>query len=173
MENYEETINIMKIEIDIEKVIGKNVVDNLVGRDIIQKEVENILKSSEYKKIIIDHIKIRISDMFSSEEGRKLIDNSIVEIIAKSSSVRCDIEDVVGNRENTKLLKEQISGCINNFLSSEEGKNFILNRVKDFLEKYDIDCDDSLTDELNERITNFLVIAMRDLFKKFEMDQIK
>jgi len=74
----------MQIEIDIEKLVTRSIIDGILNSDKLQEEVDSVLESDECQKILTEHVKARLNDVLSSEEGKEEIDRSIIDGIANS-----------------------------------------------------------------------------------------
>lgn len=158
----------MKIEIDIEKMVSKSIVDGVLKSDSIQEEVENVLKSEEYKKCIKENIKVRLDEILISEEGKKQLDDVIISEIAQSESIKNFAEKILESDKYRTVLQQEIKACLQKLMSSEEGKDQISCMVKEYLENYDIDWDDNFSSEINKGISDILITIIRNSFKKIK-----
>ncbi len=158
----------MQIEIDIEKLVGRVIVDGLLNPNNIQREVDNILKSDEYRKIFTEHVKTRLNDFLLSEDGKKQIDNGIIDGIASSDQIGNEIEEILEEDEYKKILEKQIKTCFQEVIFSEEGRKQILSKTKEYLENYEIEQDDDFNSELSKGISDILLMTMKDSFKRLK-----
>lgn len=159
----------MKIEIDIEKLVSRSVIDGILNSGSLQEEIESILKSSECQKTLTENITSRINDIIFSESGRKQIDNNIIRGIVNSDKIQNEIEDILEGDEYQKILGKQVMVCLNEAILSEEGKKQIFSKVKDYLESYDVEYDNKLSEELSKWISDLLIEIMKDSFERMKM----
>ena len=155
----------MQIEIDIEKIVSRSVIDGILKNDVIQEDVNNILESDEYQKILDDHIKARFNELLFSEDGKKQINQGIIDGIVNSDKIQNKIEEIL---EGNQYLEKRIKDCLQETLSSEEGKKQISCKVKEYLEGYDIEYDDNFSKELNKGVSDILVTTMKDSLKRLK-----
>lgn len=158
----------MQIEIDIEKLVSRGIMDGILNQNNLQKEADNILKSGEYQKILAEHIKTRLNEILFSEDGKKQIDKGIIDAIVKSDKIQNEIEEILEDDEYQKILKQHAKSCINEIIFSEEGKKLIFDKIKEYLENYDIEYDDKFNDELSKGISDILLMMMKDSFKRLK-----
>ena len=158
----------MQIEIDIEKLISRSIIDGILNRNNLQKEADNILKSDECQKILTGHIKTRLNEILFSEDGKKQIDKSIIDRIAKSDKIQNEIEEILEGDEYQKILEQQAKACLNEVIFSEEGKEQIFCKIKEYLEHYDVEYDDNFSNELNKGISDILLMMMKDSFERLK-----
>lgn len=158
----------MQIEIDIEKIISRSIIDGILKNDVIQEDVNNILESDEYQKILDDHIKVRFNELLFSEEGKKQIDKGIIDGIVNSDKIQNRIEEILDGDEYLKILEQRALDCLHETISSEEGKRQIFGKVKAYLEGYDIEYDDNFSNELNKGVSDMLITMMKDSFKRLK-----
>ena len=158
----------MQVDIDIEKIVSRSIIDGILHSSNVQKEVDHIIQSEEYQKILSGHIKTRLNELIFSEGGKKQIDDSIVNGIAKSYKVQNEIEEILENSEFRKILEKQAKTCLNEFISSEEGRSQIFSKVKEFLEGYDVECDEHFNNELSKWISDVLLMMMNESFQRIK-----
>lgn len=158
----------MQIEIDIEKLVSRSIIDGILNQNNLQREADNILKSDEYQKILTGHIKTRLNEILFSEEGKKQIDKSIIDRIAKSDKIQNEIEEILEGDEYQKILEQQAKVCLHEVIFSEEGKRQIFCKIKEYLEHYDIEYDDSFSNELSKGISDILLMMMKDSFERLK-----
>lgn len=163
----------MQIEIDIEGLISRGIIDGVFNKDSLQKEAYNILKSDELQKILTEYVKTRVREIMSSESGRKQIDKSIIDTIVKSDKIQDEIEEILEGCECGEILEHHAETCLKEFISSEEGKKQIIDKVKEFLENYDIEFDDDFNRELSKWVSDILLIMMKDFFKRLKTSNIQ
>lgn len=167
----------MKIEIDIEKLVSRSIIDGILNPNNIQKEVNDILKGDDCQKILNVHIKTRLSEILLSEDGAKQIDKSIIDGItnscANSDKIESDIEEILENDEYQKILTQRIKDCFREVIFSEEGKKQISCKVQEYLENYDIECNDSFSDELNKGIADILLMVIKDSFERLKTSNMR
>lgn len=163
----------MQIEIDIEGLISGGIIDGVLNKDSLQKEAYNILKSDEFQKILTEYVKTRVREILSSESGRKQIDKSIIDTIVKSDKIQDEIEEILEGCKCGEILEQHAETCLKEFISSEEGKKQILDKIKEFLENYDIEFDNDFCCELNKCISDILLMMMKDSFKRFKTSNIQ
>lgn len=159
----------MQIEVDLEKLVSRVIIDGILSPNNIQREVDSIIKSNEYKKIFSEQVKSRLNEILFSEEGKKQIDSSILNAIAASDLLESEIEKILEKDEYERILEKQIKDCLQEILFSEEGKEQILLKTKDFLENYEIEYDDDFSNELNKEISDVLLFMMKGSFKRIKM----
>ena len=158
----------MQIEIDIEKLISRSIIDGILKNDIIQEDVNNILESGEYQKILDEHIKARFNELLFSEDGKKQIDKGIIDGIVNSDKIQNNTEEILEGDEYQEILRQHTKDCLHEVIFSEEGKRQIFSKVKEYLESYDIEYDDSFSNELTKGISDILLTMMRDSFKRLK-----
>jgi tRNA nucleotidyltransferase/poly(A) polymerase len=158
----------MQIEIDIERLISRSVIDGILNPNNLQEEIDNILRGDECQKILTVHVKARLNEIISSEEGKKQIDNSIIDDIVNSEKVQNGIEEILEGDEYQKILAQHIKTCLHEAISSEEGKKQIFSKIKEYLENYDIECDDDFSNELSKGVSDLLLTMMKDSFERLK-----
>lgn len=158
----------MQIEIDIEKLVSRVITDGILNPNNIQREVDSILKSNEYKKIFTEQVKTRLNEILFSEGGKKQIDNGIIDGIAKSDQIENEVEKILEGDEYQKILGQQIKVCLQEIIFSEEGRKQILSKTKEYLENYEIEYDDDFNNELSKGISDILLMMIKDSFKKLK-----
>jgi hypothetical protein len=158
----------MQIEIDIERLVSRSIIDGILNSNNIQKEVDGILKSDEYQKILTGHIKTRLYEILLSEDGKKQVDKSIIDGIVGSDDLQNGIEDIMEDDECQNILKREIKTCLEEVILSEEGKKQIFTKVKEYLKDYDIEYDDGFSEELGKGISEVLQVLMKDSFKRLK-----
>lgn len=158
----------MQINIDIEGLVSRSIIDGILNQNNVQKEIDKILRSDDCQKILIGHVKTRLNEILSSEYGKEQIDKSIIEKVAESDDVQDKIEEILEGCEQQDMLEKSAKACLQEVISSEEGKKMILNKVKEFLENYDIECDDDFNGELNKWISEMLLMTMKEIFSKLK-----
>jgi len=156
----------MQIEIDIEKLISRAIIDGILNQNNIQREVDSILKSNEYKKIFSKQVKTRLDEILFSESGKKQIDNGIIDGIANSDQIENEVEEILEGDEYQKILGQQIKACLQEIIFSEEGRKQILSKTKEYLENYEIECDEDFNSELSKGMSDILLMVMKESFKK-------
>jgi len=163
----------MQIEIDIEKLIGRVVVDGLLNQNNIQREVDRVLRTDEYKKVFTENVKIRLNEIILSEDGKKLIDKGIIDGIVHSEQIQNEIEEILERDEFQNILQQQIKTCLQEVIFSEEGINQILSKTKEYLENYDIENDDDFSSEINKGISDIMLMIIKDSFKRFKTSNMQ
>jgi len=158
----------MQIEIDLEKIVGRAIVDGILNPNNIQREVDRILRTDEYKKIFTENVKTRLNEILLSEDGKKLIDKGIIDGIVNSEQIQNEIEEILERDEFKIMLQQQIKTCFQDVIFSEEGRNQILSKTKEYLENYDIENDDNLSIEINKGISDIMLMIIGDSFKRFK-----
>lgn len=158
----------MQIEIDIEKLISRSIIDGILNQNNLQKEVDNILKSNEYHEIVTIHIKTRLGEILFSDDGKKQIDKGIIDGIAKSDKIQDEIEEILEGDEYQKILEQKVKDCLHEVIFSEEGKKQIFCKTKEYLENYDIEYDDKFNNELSKGISDILLLILKDSFKRLK-----
>jgi hypothetical protein len=158
----------MQIEIDIEKLISRSVIDGILNPNNLQEEIDNILRGDECQKILTEHIKARLNEVLSSEEGKKQVDESIIGDIVSSDRVQNGIEEILESDECQKILAQRVNSCLNEAISSEEGKKQILCKIEEYLANYDIECDSNFSDELRKGISDIFLMMMKDSFERLK-----
>lgn len=159
----------MQIEIDLEKIVGKVIIDGILNSNNIQREIDSILRTAEYKKIFTENVKTRLNEILFSEDGKKLIDNGILNGISNSDQIESEIEKILEGDEYQDILQQQIKTCLKEVIFSEEGRKQILSKTKEFLENYDIEHDDDFNCELSKGISDIMLMIIKDSFKRFNM----
>lgn len=158
----------MQVEIDVEKIIIRGIIDGMLNSSNIQRETENILRSEEYQKVLSEHIKTRLEKILFSEFSQEQIDKSIIEAIANSDSVQNQIEQILDGEECQTILQQQVKTCLVGNIYSEDGKKQMLKKIEEYLENYDIESDDKVTDELSKMVTDVLMMTMKDSLKRLK-----
>lgn len=161
----------MQIDVDLEKLVSRSIIDGILNSDNVQGEVDKILESDEYQEILTKNIKSRLDEILSSEDGKKQIDDSIVCEIAKSDYVQDEIEKILGTDKYQKILQEHVKISLQEVMLSEEGKQQILDKVKEYLEGYEIEYDDDFDSELSQGIANILMTVMKSAFERFKISE--
>jgi tRNA nucleotidyltransferase/poly(A) polymerase len=159
----------MKIEVDIERLVSRSIIDGILNTNNIQEEVGNILRSDEYQKILSGHIKTRLDELLFTEDGKKLVDKSIIDGIVDSENIQNEIEKILEGDEYQKILQKEIKTCLQEVIFSEEGKKQISIMVKEFLKNYDIEYDDDFNEELNKGVSDVLLMMMKESFQRLKM----
>ena len=163
----------MQIEVDLEKMVSKSIIDGILNSDNVQGEVDKILESDEYQEILTKNVKNRLDVILSSEDGKKQIDDSIVCEIAKSNYVEDEVEKILCSDKYQKILQEHVKAALQEVISSEEGKEQILEKVKEYLDDYKIDYDDDFDSEMSQGIADILMIVMKAAFERFKESELK
>ena len=158
----------MQIEIDIEKLISRAIIDGILNQNNIQREVDRVLRTDEYKKVFTENVKIRLNEIILSEDGKKLIDKGIIDGIVHSEQIQNEIEAILERDEFQNILQQQIKTCLQEVIFSEESINQILSKTKEYLENYDIENDDNLSIEINKGISDIMLMIIGDSFKRFK-----
>jgi tRNA nucleotidyltransferase/poly(A) polymerase len=159
----------MQIEIDVEKLISRSIIDGILNPNNLQEEINNILRSDECQKILTDHTKARLNEILFSEEGKKQVDKSIIDGIASSDKVQNDIEEILESDECQKILAQRVNSCLHEVIFSEECKKQIFYKIKEYLANYDIECDSNFSDELGKGISDILLMMMKDSFERLKI----
>ena len=163
----------MQIEVDLEKLVSRSIIDGILNSDNVQGEVDKILESDEYQKILTENIKNRLDVILSSEDGKKQIDDSIICEITKSDFVQDKIDEILGTDKYQKILQERAKTSLQEVMSSEEGKEKILDKVKEYLGSYDIEYDDDFDNELSQGIADILMTVMKGAFERFKVSDME
>ena len=148
----------MQIEIDIEKLISRSVIDGLTNSERLQDE---ILDNDELRETLIRHIKSRIEGILSSEEGVKTLDKMIIDKIIESDRIQDEIDNLLNEDEYQNILTDTIKNRFKSILSSEECREQILDKIKSFIEDFNIEDDSDLQDELNKELSEILLSSIR------------
>lgn len=159
----------MQIEVDVEGLISRSIADGILNSHNIQKEVDKILKSDEYQKILNRNIKTRLDEILLSEDGKKRMDESIIDEIAKSDNIQDEIEKILDSDEYHEMLQQHAKVCLQEVILSEEGKKQILDKVKEYLESYEIEYNDDFDTELSKGISDVLLIMIKDAFERLSL----
>ena len=158
----------MQIEIDMEGLISRSIADGILNSNNIQREVDKILKSEEYQKILNSNIKNRLDEVLSSEDGKKRINESIIDEVSKSDSIQEEIEKILDSDDNQELLQQHVKTCLQEVILSEEGKKKILDKVKEYLDNYELEYDDDFNSELGKEISDVLLVLIKDAFERIK-----
>ena len=160
---------VMQIEIDIEKLISRSIIDRILNPNNIQKDVDDILRNDECQKILTGHVKTHLNEILFSEDGKKQIDKSIIDGIANSDKIQNEIEEILEGDEYQKILAQHAKTCLHEVIFSEEGKRQIFSKIKEYLENYDIEYDDRFNNELSKGISDILLMMMKDSFERLKI----
>lgn len=162
----------MQIEINVEKLVSRSIIDGILKSENVREEVDNVLESEEYKKKLEESIKNRIDGILSSEDGRRQIDSVIMETIKNSDDVTDFIEDILKGDEYKKILQQEIMACLQKVILSEEGKTQILDKIKEYIDEYEIEYNDNFDSEMKDLISDMLLTTMKDSFKRFKESNV-
>jgi len=155
----------MQIEIDIEKLVTRSIIDGILNSDKLQEEVESILENEECQKILTEHVKARLNEVLFSEEGKEGMNRGLIEGIINSEKIQGEIDEILEEDEYQKILKEHIRACLNKAIFSEGGKEQIICKIQEYLENYDFECDDDLSNELGKGLSDIMVAMMKNSFE--------
>lgn len=155
----------MQVEIDIEKLVTRSIIDGILNSDKLQEEVESILESDECQKILTEQVKARLNEVLLSAEGKEDIDRGIIDGIINSEKIQSDIVEILEGDEYEKILKGRVRTCLNEAIFSDEGKEQILCKIQEYLENYDLENDDDLSNELSKGLSDIMIIMMKSSFE--------
>lgn len=159
----------MQIEIDIEKLVSRSIIDGILNNPSnLQGEIDNILESDECQNILTEHVKTRLNEILSSEEGKRQIDDSIISEISGSEEIQDEIEKFLESDECQDMLKQRTKVCLHEVTSSEEGKRQMICKIKEYLGNYEIECDDKFRSELSKGVSDILIFMIKDSSKRFK-----
>ncbi len=167
----------MKIEIDIERLVSRSIIDGILNPNNIQREVNDILKGEYCQKVLTDSVKTRLNEVLLSEDGIKQIDNSIMDGITNSClnsyKIQNDVEEILGGDEYQKILAQHVKDCFNKVIFSEEGKKQISCKIQEYLENYDIEYEENFNAELSKGISDLLLMMIKDSFERLKSSNIR
>ena len=153
------------MQIEIEKLVTRSIIDGILNSDKLQEEVDSVLESDECQKILTEHVKARLNDVLSSEEGKEEIDRSIIDGIANSEKIQSEVDEILEEDEYEKILKNRIITCLNKAIFSEEGKEQILGKIEEYLENYEFEEDEDLNSELSKGLSDIMIMMMKNAFE--------
>jgi len=159
----------MKIEIDLEKLVSRIIIDEILNNSShLRKEVNRILENDDFRKILAEQVKNSINEIISSEDGKQQLDKNIKDEILTSDMIQNEIEEILESGEYQKILEQRTKDCIREVIFSEEGKNQVMDKIKEYLENYEIDYNDEFSDELNKGISDILIMTIRDSLERLK-----
>ena len=102
-------------------------------------------------------IEIDINRIVEEIDVNKLVEETIKQNVTETVNFENIIDNLLDNKEVKESINRQIIGIINTYISSEEGKQYIIDTFKDKISDSDILTDDVVIDLVAQFLKKTLI----------------
>lgn len=106
-------------------------------------------------------MKIDVSSIVEQIDIKTMIEEILRIKISEDARMETIVDNIFGDGKMEDLLRTQVLNTINEYLSSEDGKNYIIGKFKDVIDDIDLSYDDNISSIISE-------FLKKSLFEKLE-----